>query len=767
MGMTLPFENDTSAITKKLAKRNVSANRIFCLFNILTIALAVSLIVGISLFQQGTKISEQKILKQMQQATIGGLTAEQIEVLKKEPVLEDIVPYKHSDSFLMDGIKFEAVYMPSGFGIINSYELVSGTCPEQYNEIVIDKNVQLKLGYQLNIGDTITLPTAGSKTEDFIITGFTDNVETGTFYFYVSPAYAEQGVLLSDIPYSALIRVNGATEMGLVDFENTVYRLASSQDISRNQLYFNSKFCSSLISGSGMGGVFLATLFIAFSSAIVIYSVFYLSVSNQVSQIGQLKTIGMTEKQIKRMIRKEGYRFCLFGIPAGITVGIIFAYLLEPNGITIINAIATSIFAIILGNIIVQISVYKPAQIASNISPIEAVKYVGNTTYLKESKVRNRKNHIRLSPYSLALLSEKQDRKKHNLTIASLAIGGVLFMVGATFISSWNPDSFARMGNLEDGEYYITINHNTLINPKPYGISEYQVDTPFSQELMEELQQISEIKEIHVAERTAAIIEYHDEQLEIPIIPITPDNQEEILKTLPVDWTYETLVKQDAMVILGKSVQEEVYHTCPSTGEKVSLRWFDGSEHSMDVLIAGTSEKKGFYLPKETIEKLWGDMDLTASLTLSVPEYEKVGKSVENKLNEILSRHSDLVMETLQEVKASSTNTIHNTSIQVYGVSVFVIMFSIFNLTNTLISRISTRRKEFGILESIGMTKKQIKKMLLHESVLLIIPCLIITVVAGNLMGYLLVQILSVNGLTYFQYTFPFISLLIYGICLV
>lgn len=116
---------------------------------------------------------------------------------------------------------------------------------------------------------------------------------------------------------------------------------------------------------------------------------------------------------------------------------------------------------------------------------------------------------------------------------------------------------------------------------------------------------------------------------------------------------------------------------------------------------------EGFYLPKETIEKLWGDMDLKASLTLSVPEYEKVGKSVESKLNNILSRHPDLVMETLQEVKASSANTIHNTSVQVYGVSAFVIMFSIFNLTNTLISRISTRRKEFGILESIGMTKNR------------------------------------------------------------
>ncbi len=33
-------------------------------------------------------------------------------------------------------------------------------------------------------------------------------------------------------------------------------------------------------------------------------------------------------------------------------------------------------------------------------------------------------------------------------------------------------------------------------------------------------------------------------------------------------------------------------------------------------------------------------------------------------------------------------------------------------------------------------------------------------------MGYLLVRILSANGLTYFQYTFPFIPLLIYGVCL-
>lgn len=326
------------------------------------------------------------------------------------------------------------------------------------------------------------------------------------------------------------------------------------------------------------------------------------------------------------------------------------------------------------------------------------------------------------------------------------------------------------MGNLENGEYYIAINHNTLVNPKAYGISEYQADTPFPQELIAELEQIPEIQGIHVDKRTAAIIEYENAELEIPIFPITPDNQGEVMKALSPEWTYEALVEQNAMVVLGTSTQEEIYHTCPLTGESVTLRWFDGTKHSTTIPIAGTSDKSligGFYLTKETIDKLWGDMDLTASLTLSVPEYEKVGNEVENKLNEILSMHPDLVMETLREEQMTAANTIHNTSVQVYGLAAFVILFSIFTLINTLISRISTRKKEFGMLESIGMTRSQIKKMLLYESVLLIIPNLIITVIVGSLAGYVLIQVLSVNGLTYFQYEFPFIPLALYGFSLI
>ena len=120
----------------------------------------------------------------------------------------------------------------------------------------------------------------------------------------------------------------------------------------------------------------------------------------------------MTEKQIKRMIRKEGVSF----LPVRNTCRYYSRYhiciFIRAEWNNDYQCHSHKIFAIILGIIIVQISVYKPAQIASNISPIEATKYVGNDPELKESRVRNRKNHIRLSPYSLAVLSEKQNRKK-------------------------------------------------------------------------------------------------------------------------------------------------------------------------------------------------------------------------------------------------------------------------------------------------------------------------------------------------------------------
>ena len=94
--------------------RDRSKDHVSCVLRSLPLPLIKSAIRGLRSLRSD-KVATPPCAAKAEMCIRDRLTAEQIEVLKKEPDLEDIVPYKHSDSFLMDGIKFEAVYMPVSY----------------------------------------------------------------------------------------------------------------------------------------------------------------------------------------------------------------------------------------------------------------------------------------------------------------------------------------------------------------------------------------------------------------------------------------------------------------------------------------------------------------------------------------------------------------------------------------------------------------------------------------------------------------------------
>lgn len=61
--MTWPFENDTSAVVKRLSNRNVAANRKRNIFTILTIALATALLSAIMLYGFGVPQETKTLIK--------------------------------------------------------------------------------------------------------------------------------------------------------------------------------------------------------------------------------------------------------------------------------------------------------------------------------------------------------------------------------------------------------------------------------------------------------------------------------------------------------------------------------------------------------------------------------------------------------------------------------------------------------------------------------------------------------------------------------
>ena len=50
-----------------------------------------------------------------------------------------------------------------------------------------------------------------------------------------------------------------------------------------------------------------------------------------------------------------------------------------------------------------------------------------------------------------------------------------------------------------------------------------------------------------------------------------------------------------------------------------------------------------------------------------------------------------------------------------YTLAAFIVLFGIINLVDTVITNLYSRKKEFGILQAVGMSNGQLKKMINKE----------------------------------------------------
>lgn len=132
---------------------------------------------------------------------------------------------------------------------------------------------------------------------------------------------------------------------------------------------------------------------------LIIYNIFQISVIQDIQSYGQLKTLGTTKRQIKKLISKQAMLLSFIGIPFGLLIGFFVGRALVPflmNGTVYasdagvkvtanpIIFIGAALFALVT----VIISVNKPAKIAGSVSPIEAIRYTENDATAFQGKRR-------------------------------------------------------------------------------------------------------------------------------------------------------------------------------------------------------------------------------------------------------------------------------------------------------------------------------------------------------------------------------------------
>lgn len=776
------IKNNNSKIVSKIAFRSLKAGKMRNIFVIITIAMTAALISGLAGFQAGNEKEEERELSSMQHVIYANITDKQIENLQNDERIEDMVIYKSGSSFETDGYVLNAGYFQNNTSRIKNLmtEISEGHYPEKMDEIVVDKAYMECIGKEAEIGADIAVTWLDGTTENYIVSGYTDSKATAkNFTVLFSEEYAQNGSQLKNIPCAAAVRICNAEDMGREEFLSEIRNIGEQYGIERYNINENHEFVNSKSHTSVeifmIAGISAAILL---ASILVIYSIFYISITGRIREFGQLRTIGMTSKQIRKVVNIEGRLLAFAGLIVGLSIGTAFAYVLKPAGFYFLNTLAIWLITAVADLIMVQFSLRKPARIAAFATPVEAAKLSG---YELDSKVGK---HRKMTPFGLAKISVGRNRKKFRMTVLSLGIAGVLFICGSTLLSSYNREEYSRQGEFYFGEYLIKISSNAT-QLAEHGMADIQMNNPLNEELRSQIISLAGVKNIMAAECMEVVYEYNNYRSNDNVAPFDREEAELLSRYSEngVVFDYDQMVRDKEIIITDNDTAEEMFGWRFRTGERVLLRWFDGMDYREDYFkIAGCIDNfsdlyndkndngrrlvmRGdgwFLIPKELIEDMVSDSyNLNNKFIVSVEDWE-TDTEVKEFIETMVAENSTLVFETLSERMERDESSYILLQYIIYGLSAFLMGFALINLINTLVSNVMSRKREFAMLRSIGMSTRQLSQMIIGEGIMLVVRNIIVTFVFGTAAGYALIYAIKNLGANYVHWHFPIWYLLGY-----
>ncbi|AFA46936.1 ABC transporter permease [Acetobacterium woodii] len=758
------LRNNNQGIIRHLALRSLKTNKMRNLFILLTIALSVSLLVVMALFTSAQGVELKKQVAMMQHVTYMNVNKDQISALEDQKQIEFMTLDKLGQGFERNGVMLQPTYYEERTGPIKSNPVIEGTYPHKVDEIAVNKSVMAVLGVPATIGATVPLTFLDGETETFIVSGFLAGNEVAKVYpILFSREYAEQGPQLKDIPYHALCRIRGAETMSELEFLSTIRDIGAAAGIERKNINENNYFSNSLTMSTRdifvVGAVGLGILLV---SILVIYSIFYLSVIGRIRQFGQLRTLGATKKQIKSLVSCEGVILCIIGSTVGFLIAWPIAYYIKPQGWSWGYTLILSLLIFVADLITVLVSIRRPANLAASVTSIEASLF---SEYHQNPKKEAKKIQRKMTPIHLALMSTQRNRKRFLLTMISLGIGGVLFISGATFIGSMTAEDYSRQGFYQWGEYIISYDCNATQTTE-HGNVGIQLNNPLNPEFIENIKAIDGVTAVRSFNKAQISYDYKDQtNNQDSLAPFTRENQENVRDVLEEgSFDYDEMIAKDEVLIVNNPVAKEIFGWKFAVGDTVKLHYFNGTEEverdftvvgAMDTYSEVTYNAGWFVIPQEKLAQLFPGVDTTETLVVTVADFALQGDAIEPQIRNMVDQNPLLALDTLREELILDATSFTLTNKVILGLAIFIIAFSLINLVNTLITNIVSRQQEFSMLQSIGMTNRQLTKMIQAEGLILALGNLIITLILGTGAGYGLVYWLRQMGATYMHYRFP------------
>ena len=494
--------------------------------------------------------------------------------------------------------------------------------------------------------------------------------------------------------------------------------------------------------------VIIVIAIIILTSVYCIKNTFSISLTEKIKMYGMLSSIGATKKQIKKSVIQEGMILSLIGIPVGILVGILLVYILviavrgALSGILDIVVFKITLLpiliSIILGIVTVYLACLSAARKAKKITPLEAIKS-SNDIKIKSKKIKSPKIIKKIFGVGgvIAYKNLKRSKKKYRTTVISIAMSVFVFIASSTLINY----AFEAMGGYyKDYDYNIKFSSTSSDGQE---LKQILNDENFSNYTLlyktNSILKITDMSKLSEFGKTVFIENdlYKNNEIPVEIYGLNSEDFKEYLEKLGVDYDKN----KDKAVLLD-------YYSLYKEGKTIKNRLLTYSPNDS---ISGNVEDKEFNVSiskiTETVpDGLEGTYFYSAVIVLNVDEYGNDFNFVPNMLTTNSEEPDDLAKRSQKYDNMYVTNIASEVRfydsvrlvvyIFAYGFIGIITLIGVTNIFNTLTSNIDLRQREFAMLKSIGMTKKEFNKMINLETLFYSLKALIFGIVLGLIASF-------------------------------
>lgn len=749
------------------------------------------------------------------QASFKSITAEQFSLIADHPDVaeagESLVLGLAQNKKL--GGKQVEIRWSSDINAEHSFAMpTTGTMPTAADEIALDTLILDRLGIPHQLGETVTLEWRKDLAKDevttstFTLCGFWEgNESVYASMAWVSREFADE--MIGDHVADGKTSILGLHTAQVIlhsdrNIEATMENILADTGLTGLKFGVNLAYSPEMNATAAQESLpmYLGMVLVFLAGYLIIYNIFQISVTADIQFYGKLKTLGTTTKQIKKLIYGQANRLCVIGIPLGLLLGWLLGMVLVPvlmgrlEGDPVVSAnplifLGSALFAWLT----VTISCLRPARLAGKVSPIEALRMSDAATTSKKKSKRTR-NGAFITGMAWANLG--RNKKRTVTVICSLTLGLVLLSCFYAKNAAFDMEKYLSELTISDFKLDDSSSANQIGGYDPHGSTlnaelvesveglagleaighQYShqfeltlddetvqnIDAFYTQEMLDDWAtydpagsaQIENAKETHKA---IGVLYGMDG------IPLDAITQERYL--LSGSYDAEKFASGDYVLVIGPaidSIEKNAVLPVPTVGSSIELE--NRTYTVMAVVYPLQSVDEGAYeggvqdqlcmsfiIPTVTFQQQWPENTLRRLFfnvdDEHIPAAQEMIDAYTKTVDTSLPVTSRKTMAEQYEAETRASAVMGNT------ISVIIALVGVLNFINSMVTAIVSRKKEFAMIQSVGMTKRQLRKMLICEGLDYAAITLIVSYIVSTLAVGIGVRAMTANEFSTFHFT--------------